>query len=90
MKALQSPSDGSDAGLSKLAERGLANLRLTFQWTFEERIVHRKEAVRRLKCPFDSEKDLEAKGKNAKAKGPYDSQHTIPDQRLGSWLSGRW
>ena len=25
-----------------------------------------------MKCPFDSEEALEAKGKNAKAKGPYD------------------
>ena len=27
---------------------------------------------KQLKCPFDSEEALEAKGKNAKAKGPYD------------------
>jgi hypothetical protein len=45
--------------LSKLAEEELANLRLTVQ-------------VDLLKCPFDSEEALVAKGKNAKAKGPYD------------------
>jgi hypothetical protein len=62
--------------LPKLAGEELANLRLTVQgdrWNsidlWEEGSVRRRK---QLKCPFDSEEALEAKGKNAKAKGPDD------------------
>ena len=51
-----------------------------------------KEAVRRLKCPFDSEEAHEAKGKDAKAKakGPYDqrTQSLTSVSALGSLDDG--